>query len=428
MVAWLMSWNPRKYHLESELEAGGVLDSWVVGRFKTEMAAGDHFALWRVGRNAGVVATGTLTGIVAEPTESGEAPYWAEDPGPRLHVPLKIDHWFLSNAVPKAWFQVQAIFAGATILSQPFATNPHRLTDAQWHALEAVIPIDNEGLGGVDFQPGVATDDWHLNPGDKIRRVELHERYGGSHQGGITPSSLTPNVLCFTDRVTGLRNGYEDTWETNDIFRCTGEGPRGPQRFTRGNKAIRDHAKNGYHLRLFLGSRGVVRYAGEFVLDPEEPYSLGQAPAAGGGPDRQVIRFLMHRVGAAALHTDLPVGIQYRRVDEESAPSPAKASAPDPDLMGRNLRAHRRLQNDLALAVRDRGMKPLSPTALDPAFDLAWRATVDSITVCEVKSLTTANETQATPHWSGPGTRLHGPARCPRTCGARGVVDRATAN
>lgn len=45
--------------------------------------------------------------------------------------------------------------------------------------------------------------DWHLEPGDLIKRTELHTRYGGSGQGGIAGSATTPNVLIFSDPRTG---------------------------------------------------------------------------------------------------------------------------------------------------------------------------------------------------------------------------------
>jgi hypothetical protein len=73
---------------------------------------------------------------------------------------------------------------------------------------------------------------------------------------------------------------------------------------------------------------------------------------------------------------------------------PATPSAPDPDLVGRNLSTHRRLQNVLAEEAQGRGFTTLSPDVSDPDFDIAWRDNKGRVTVCEVKSLTTANETR----------------------------------
>ncbi|MFD4211237.1 hypothetical protein ACFWRG_35335, partial [Micromonospora tulbaghiae] len=65
---------------------------------------------------------------------------------------------------------------------------------------------------------------------------------------------------------------------------------------------------------------------------------------------------------------------------------------PDPDLVGRNLSTHRRLQNLLAAEAQSRGYVALSPDVSDPDFDLAWQKDEGRLTVCEVKSLTPSNE------------------------------------
>ena len=41
---------------------------------------------------------------------------------------------------------------------------------------------------------------------------ELHDRYGGSGEGGISPSRGSPNVLIFTDPAIGEKFGYFDGW------------------------------------------------------------------------------------------------------------------------------------------------------------------------------------------------------------------------
>ncbi|MFH8385455.1 EVE domain-containing protein [Kitasatospora sp. NPDC018058] len=388
MTAWVLVCNPTRFRLEDLRADGGELDSWTVRRYLNEIHKGDQFALWISGPDGGVVALGEFTG---EPywndSEETDHQYWAEPPGPRHAVPLRVTQW-LESPIPRTWFTDHEAFANAGILSQPFAGNPHRLTDEQWETLadRAAQTVPAE-LGGR--MP--ADDEWHLQPGEEIRRVELHDRYGGSRQGGISPSVQSKNVLFFTDASTGEQHGYDDVWESDDHFRYTGEGQTGDQVFTKGNKAIRDHLKDGRSLRLFIGSRGTVRYAGEWILDPQEPYSWGRAKSTNGGPERKVIHFHLIRVGAAVTAPGVPVGSAYRVEDETTVPAPATPSAPDPALMGRNLTKHRQLQNQLAEQVRARGMEPLSPTPADPAFDIAWHDG-DTLTVTEVKSLRPENE------------------------------------
>jgi hypothetical protein len=53
--------------------------------------------------------------------------------------------------------------------------------------------------------------DWTLKPGEVIRRTELHKQFGGSGQGGISPSSTTQNVLIFSDPEVGTLYGYNET-------------------------------------------------------------------------------------------------------------------------------------------------------------------------------------------------------------------------
>lgn len=63
----------------------------------------------------------------------------------------------------------------------------------------------------------------------------------------------------------GEQYGYEDGW-SEGVFLYVGEGQRGNMEFVRGNRAIRDHARNGKELLLFesLKRKGDYRYAGKF--------------------------------------------------------------------------------------------------------------------------------------------------------------------
>lgn len=54
--------------------------------------------------------------------------------------------------------------------------------------------------------------DWLLAPGESIRRIDLHELYGGRRQGGIGPSASTPNVLVRSAPTTALRWRGEANW------------------------------------------------------------------------------------------------------------------------------------------------------------------------------------------------------------------------
>lgn len=130
-----------------------------------------------------------------------------------------------------------------------------------------------------------------LRPGDRIKRTELHERFGGTQRGGISPSRQSPNVFIFSDAAAGSQHGYFDKWMDDGCFHYTGEGQRGDQEMTKGNAAILHHRREGRSLRLFSGSSDFVQYRGEVELAADQPCYLDDAPETDNGPLRQVIIF-----------------------------------------------------------------------------------------------------------------------------------------
>ncbi|MGW4379342.1 hypothetical protein [Kitasatospora sp. NPDC004531] len=369
MNAWILTYHPDDLDLLPFHRDGQELKSWNLDRSQDQLTAGDPFFLFRLGPDGGVIAHGHLTGPAA-PGPADASPGWC--------VPLTVDEW-LDRPVPKDRFAHALI--GLPVMGGSLAAGPHRLDDIQRAAIADVL-VESRGK---DLE-------WHLRPGDQIRRTELHSRYGGSGQGGISPSRRSPNVLIFTDPKAGRQHGYFDEWDEDGTFHYTGAGQHGDQVFDKGNKAIRDHLRTGKRLRLFEGSREVVRYVGEFTLDSAKPYSPGRAPGTGTSELRDVIRFHMIRVGATVQRSDVEVGVDYRPADEHVIPAIAAPAEQNPDLNRRNLQTHRRLQNNLAKEATNRGMVVLSPTLADPDFDLAWRDPDGNLTVCEVKSLTDTNE------------------------------------
>ncbi len=70
---------------------------------------------------------------------------------------------------------------------------------------------------------GAQSGTWELSPGDLIRRKELHSRFGGQQQGGISTPSTNNLVFLFTGS-TGERYGYQDGWTPDGAFDYTGQG------------------------------------------------------------------------------------------------------------------------------------------------------------------------------------------------------------
>lgn len=230
---------------------------------------------------------------------------------------------------------------------------------------------------------------WDLEPGDRIKRTILHERFGGSGQGGIASSGTSPNVMIFTDPASGHGHGYHDRWE-GAVLSYVGEGQRGDQEFIRGNKAILEHRQHGRAIRAFNGARGEVQYLGEFETDPSEPFTWDLAPETGGGNLRKVIRFRLapKRIGSLAKGAAARV---YRQANEAPQTAQADPFSRDPSEIDRALAAHAKTQNALYTFLRAHHCNAWSPASDEPDFDLAWRKS-GVLWVAEIKSLTFGNE------------------------------------
>lgn len=87
------------------------------------------------------------------------------------------------------------------------------------------------------------------------------------------------------------------------------------------------------------------------------------------------------------------LGKPYRKANEAVSVASIKLFTKDPSQVERGLRGHAQTQNDLARFLKDRDIKPLSPMAGGPDYDLAWQIG-DTVWVAEVKSTTQVNEEQ----------------------------------
>lgn len=107
-----------------------------------------------------------------------------------------------------------------------------------------------------------------LVKGSRYTRSQVKEILGGSTQGGILSTQTAPVVILYSD-THGKQYGYEDKWDSDGFYHYTGAGQTGPMEMKRGNKAVRDHVRNGKSLVLFIETekRKVYRFEGfmEFV-------------------------------------------------------------------------------------------------------------------------------------------------------------------
>ncbi|SNY61431.1 hypothetical protein SAMN05421748_122166 [Paractinoplanes atraurantiacus] len=137
---------------------------------------------------------------------------------------------------------------------------------------------------------------------------------------------------------------------------------------------LRVAAGRRYPFYWWGGQKGQTRYAmkpsvAELFRRARAALVEGRQPVAGGKP-----------------------GVSYRPQDESVVVAPpAPSVSADPDSFGHGLRAHHRLQNQLAQFVTAHGLRPLSPRE-SPNYDLAWMTGDKAMTVVEVKSATEGNE------------------------------------
>lgn len=102
---------------------------------------------------------------------------------------------------------------------------------------------------------------------DKVYiRRELHDKYGGNRQGGISNCKNQQFIFVFTGKA-GKSHGYEDGWSEDGYFYYTGEGQKGDMTFSKGNKALLKHDENNKKLYLFENqSKGNWKFIDELKL------------------------------------------------------------------------------------------------------------------------------------------------------------------
>ena len=143
---------------------------------------------------------------------------------------------------------------------------------------------------------------WNIPVGATLPRKEVHDRFGGVREGGISPvDTKSRNIMIFSHPRANAEHGYEpDVWLDDDTFLYCGEGPSGDQEMVRYNKSILQHAEKDKVLRVFDGTRGEVTYRGAFELDRENPWFMKESIGFDGNP-RKVIMFRMSRIDSTAM-------------------------------------------------------------------------------------------------------------------------------
>jgi hypothetical protein len=173
--------------------------------------------------------------------------------------------------------------------------------------LTALVNEIQSVIDQLSKNPGVFTlvnPIWDIPIGASLPRKEIHDRFGGVREGGISPVlDKSKNIMIFSHPRANAEHGYEpDVWLDDDTFLYCGEGPSGDQQMVRYNKSVLQHAEKDKILRVFDGTRGEVTYKGAFALDPENPWFHKDSIGFDGNP-RKVIMFRMLRVNSTLVKT-----------------------------------------------------------------------------------------------------------------------------
>lgn len=143
---WIIQANPKRWKVFEWWEnAEHPLSTWTLSWRAPELRAGDKFALWVSGQDAGVYATGTIRGSTYEVTEPEVDPYWADPPsGPEWEVELDTRLYLFDAPIRKAVLVADPEFAHALVLRMPGYRNPIPLEPDEWNALMRHLPAEQD--------------------------------------------------------------------------------------------------------------------------------------------------------------------------------------------------------------------------------------------------------------------------------------------
>ena len=147
-----------------------------------------------------------------------------------------------------------------------------------------------------------------LIAGNIYVRKEIHAQFGGSQQGGITPTKDSNKVFIWSNE-SGPHHGYQDGWsDDGKIYYYTGAGQDGDQDIEapRHNGRLLRHSENGDEVLLFLGEKGpggLWKYECELSLIDYEFFQTKDR----NNRNRKAVRFILQRVASngASVNGDM---------------------------------------------------------------------------------------------------------------------------
>lgn len=152
-----------------------------------------------------------------------------------------------------------------------------------------------QGSRNPIFPEPIADETFDLKVGGRYRRMEIHKRFGGSYQSGISVSRDYPLIFLFF----GNHIEHPDSL-SGDTAVFVGEGQVGDMQLQRGNRAILEHKHSGKQLHLFRYVQpGTVMYLGEYECVGYEHFvGLDRTDKM-----RKMIAFQLRRIGSGRDET-----------------------------------------------------------------------------------------------------------------------------
>ena len=160
-----------------------------------------------------------------------------------------------------------------------------------------------------------------LIAGNIYVRKEIHAEFGGSQQGGITPTKDSNKVFIWSNE-SGPHHGYQDGWsDDGKLYFYTGAGQNGDQDIEapRHNGRLLRHSENGDEVLLFLGQKGpggLWKYECELSLIDYEFFQTKDVD----NRNRKAVRFILERVehdetraeGDMSVNPRLPTALRHQ--------------------------------------------------------------------------------------------------------------------
>lgn len=212
MAYWILQANPARYRLADALTEAARVASWTITRRRDEIAAGDRFALWSTGRQAGVYALGVV--MAGAEFRSDDDPYWT-DPADGLEsawrVGIRIEQ-VLPDPILRAELAGDSVFSAASIIRMPGGGNPFPLSQVEWDAMESrlsrtVGPMPRRSLATVGAGTAALRQPSHQALGwtreEDILALDLFVR-AGVVNGGSFLSESDPRVTALSEELRAL--------------------------------------------------------------------------------------------------------------------------------------------------------------------------------------------------------------------------------